>query len=243
MKRVVLASGMAVLALAACSNKTETAATGTAAPANATASASAPSGPLSLPSRRAGLWEQTLSSDREDKAGKGIQQTISMCIDAAFDQKMKVWGSQAGKSECSEQSVKTHLGGGWDFHAVCKMGESGTVTSDGAATGDFNSHYKVEVNSVTTGSPMAQANGAHKMTIEATWKGPCPADMKAGDMRMGNGMTINMAGGTPTVEGGPGGADMAKIRAEAMSGHVDKADIAKLRAQAEAMRKQMKDAQ
>ncbi|HLZ75841.1 DUF3617 domain-containing protein [Phenylobacterium sp.] len=243
MKRMVLVSGMAVLALAACSKKTDTAATGTAAPANATAPAS--SGPMGLPSRKAGLWEQTLISDRSDKAGgdKGIRQTISMCLDAAFDQKMKLWGSQAGRSaegkpNCSEERITQHLGGGWDFHAVCAMGESGTVTSDGQATGDFGSHYTVNVTSTTAGSPMAQANGVHKMSIEGTWKGPCPADMKPGDMRMGNGMTINMAGGTPTMVGGPGGADMAKIRAEAMSGHVDKADIAKLRAQAEAMRKQ-----
>ena len=239
MTRTILICGAAVLALSACSKKTDTAATGTAAPANATAAASPPSGPMNLPSRKAGLWEQTLNSDRgEHEGGKGIHQTISMCLDAAFDQKMKVWGSQAGKSNCSEERISQHLGGGWSFHAVCAMGESGTVTSDGEATGDFGSHYTVNVTSTTAGSPMAQANGTHKRSIEGTWKGPCPADMKAGDMRMGNGMTINMAGGTPQIEGGPSGADMAKLRAEAMSGHMDKGDIAKLRAQAEAMRKQ-----
>jgi len=227
--------GAALLALGACSKKTETAATGTAAPASATAPAS--SGPVGLPSRKAGLWEQTISSDRGE--GGGIHQTMSMCLDTALDQKMKVWGSEArGKSNCSEEKISRGLGGGYRFHAVCAMGESGTITSDGEATGDFGSHYTVNVTSTTTGSPMAQANGAHKIAIEATWKGPCPADMKPGDMRMGNGMTINMAGGTPTMSGGPGGADMAKIRAEAMSGHVNKADLAKLRAQAEAMRRQ-----
>lgn len=237
MTRTILICGAAVLALSACSKKTDTAATGTAAPANATAAAPAPSGPLGLPSRKAGLWEQTLNSDRGE--GKGIHQTVSMCLDAAFDQKMKVWGSQSGaKSNCTEEKINRTLGGGYEFHAVCAMGESGTITSDGKATGDFGSHYTVDVTSTTSGSPMAQANGVHKMSIEATWKGPCPADMKAGDMRMGNGMTINMAGGTPQIAGGPGGADIAKLRAEAMSGHIDKADMAKLRAQAEAMRKQ-----
>jgi hypothetical protein len=28
--------------------------------------------------------------------------------------------------------------------------------------------------------------------MEATWQGPCPADMKPGDMAMPNGMKINM---------------------------------------------------
>jgi hypothetical protein len=223
MKRAVLVSGMALLALGACGKKTDTA-------------ASAPAGPIGLPSRKAGLWEQTLNSDRGE--GKGIHQTVSMCLDAAFDQKMKVWGSQAGKSNCSEEHISRHLGGGYEFHSVCAMGESGTITSDGEATGDFGSHYTVNVTSTTAGSPMAQANGVHKMSIEASWKGPCPADMKPGDMRMAGGMTINMAGGTPKIAGGPGGADIAKLRAEAMSGHINQADMAKFRAQAEAMRKQ-----
>ena len=234
--------GVAALALSACSKKTDTAATGTAAPANATAPASS-SGPLGLPSRKPGLWEQTLTSDRLDRSGQGLHQSVSMCLDAAFDQKMKIWGSQAGRSQsgkptCSEERINRHLGGGYDFHSVCAMGESGTITSDGQATGDFGSHYTVNVTSTTAGSPMAQANGVHKMSIEATWKGPCPADMKPGDMRMAGGMTINMAGGTPQIEGGPSSGDLAKLRAEAMSGHVNQADIAKLRAQAEAMKKQ-----
>jgi hypothetical protein len=236
MKRAILVSAAALLALAACSKKTDTAATGTAAPATATAAAT-PAAPATPPSRKAGLWEQKISTDK-------ISQTMKMCLDAAADQKMKWWGSQApGKSNCEQQSITPHLGGGWDFHAVCAMGESGTVTSDGSATGDFSSHYKVEVTSVTSGSPMAQANGTHKATIEATWTGPCPADMKPGDMELPGGMKINMSGGSPTVTTGPGGMDMAKLRAQAMSGHMDPAEMAKLKAQAAEMAKAAKSQQ
>jgi hypothetical protein len=42
------------------------------------------------------------------------------------------------------------------------------------------------------------------------------------------------------METGPGGVDMAKLRAQAMAGHVNQADIAKMRAQAEAMKDQTK---
>ena len=190
MKRAILVSGLALLALGACAKQSETAATG-AAPASASAPAEPPTS-VTLPARKAGLWEQTVTLPR-------MTQTTKMCLDAAFDQKMKVWGGAAGKSDCAEQRIPPHLGGGWDFHSVCKMGESGTVTSDGAVTGDFGSHYKVEVSSSTTGSPMPQANSAHKVLIEATWKGPCPADMKPGDMVLPGGMTINMAGGGASV--------------------------------------------
>jgi hypothetical protein len=210
MKHTIAISAVALLALAACGKKTETAATGTVAPATA----SAPAVPTEPPSRKAGLWEQTISTGQ-------MKQTLKMCLDAAADQKMKWWGSsQAGKSvDCAEQRVTPRLGGGWDFHSVCKMGESGTITSDGQATGDFGSHYKVEVNSVTTGSPMPEANGAHKMAIEATWTGPCPADMKPGDMEMPGGMRINAMGALAAAraEGRPSSADMAKMRAQAMA--------------------------
>ena len=70
------------------------------------------------------------------------------------------------------------------------------------------SHYKVDVTSTTAGGPMPQANGVHKISIEATWQGPYPADMKPGDMEMPGGMKINMndamSGKGPTggTEGG-----------------------------------------
>ncbi|HZZ32103.1 MAG TPA: DUF3617 family protein [Phenylobacterium sp.] len=212
MKRAILICGAAVLALTACSKKTETAATGSSPPATASAPAPAPpAGPMSLPSRKAGLWEQTVTSEK-------MHQTVSMCLDAALDQKMKVWGSQNGKSQCAEEKITRHLGGGYDFHAVCAMGESGTVTSDGVVSGDFGSRYTVDVTSTTAGSPMPQANGAHKISIAASWKGPCPADMKAGDMMLPGGIKFNVA--DATSRGGAGGkmtsADIARMRAQAM---------------------------
>jgi hypothetical protein len=223
MKRVILVSSVALLALGACGKKTDTAATGAATSATATAPA-----PMMPPSRKVGLWTQTVSTGQ-------MKQAVKMCLDATTEQKMKWWGSSApGKSSnCEQESITPHLGGGWDFHSVCKMGESGTVTSDGTARGDFGSHYVVEVNSVTAGSPMAQANGAHKITIEATWTGPCPADMKGGDMDV-NGFKINMTAG---ADGKPGGVTMPN------GGHVSSADIAKYREQAKAMAAAMKDQQ
>ncbi len=225
MKRAIGISAVALLALAACSKKTETAATGDAQTAAATTPA-APTAPMGPPSRKAGLWTQTIATGQ-------MNQTIKMCLDAVADAKMKWWGSSqhGSQSNCTEEKVTPHLGGGWDFHSVCNMGESGTVKSDGSATGDFGSHYKVEVNSVTTGSPMAQANGTHKVSIEAIWNGPCPAGMKAGDMELPGGMKINAMGGMS------GGGMPAGVGA---GGHMTSTDIAKMRAQAMEMAKSMK---
>jgi hypothetical protein len=234
--RVAILGGVAaltLLALGGCGKKSEEVTT--VAIVKPVASA-----PLTPPPRKAGLWEQRIST-------AGMNQTIKMCLDEKVEQKMKWWGSQSQnkQSNCEQEAITPHAGGGWDFHSVCKMGESGTVTSDGSATGDFGSHYKVEVNSVTAGSPMAQANGPHKTVIEATWTGPCPADMKAGDMELPGGMRFNTTdamSGKP-AGGAAGGTDMAKLRAQAMSGHTDPATVAKLRAQAKAMEAAAKQSQ
>jgi hypothetical protein len=221
MKRAIGISAVALLALTACQKKTETAATGAAAPAAATAP-QAPAGPLKPPPRKPGLWAQTVSMAQ-------MTQTTKICLDADTDRKMAWWGSQAAKSTCPEQSITQRLGGGWDFHSVCKS-EAGTTVSSGTASGDFNSHYRVDMTSTTTGGPMPQANGEHKIAIEATWQGPCPAGMKAGDMEMPGGMRINMndamAGKGP---GAPGHAPNA-------------AEVAQMRAQARAMAAAMKEA-
>ena len=224
MKRAIGVAAVALLALAACQKKTETAATGTATTATATAAAPAtPAGPMTPPPRKPGLWTQTVSMAQ-------MQQTTKLCLDEATDKQMAWWGSQAAKSTCPEQTITQHMGGGWDFHSVCKSAAGGTTTSSGTATGDFGSHYKVEATSTTTGGPMPEANGEHKVAIEATWQGPCPAGMKPGDMELPGGMKINM---NDMMSGkGPGGAGHAPNAAE----------IAQMRAQAKAMAAAMKDA-
>jgi hypothetical protein len=70
---------------------------------------------------------------------------------------------------------------------------------------------------------MPQANGTHKIAVEATWEGPCPGGMKPGDMEMPGGMRINV--NEDSSGRGPGGfrpghvpsaAEIAKLRAQAM---------------------------
>lgn len=224
MTRAILVCGCAALALSACSKKSDTAATGGTAPDAAVASAP---GPVTPPTRKAGLWEQTMVSESAP-VGRAMNQTLRMCVDDASEAKMKWWATEnrKGGSTCAEQSVSRKLGGGWSFHSVCDVGDGGKVTADGEATGDFGSHYKVEIHSVMTGSPMAQANVSHKMTMEATWKGPCPAGMKGGDIEMPGGMKINTLdaarGAAPTIDGlkpgqRPTPEQIAQMRAQAMA--------------------------
>jgi hypothetical protein len=180
--RVFVVLGVGALVLAACQKKEETAAaTGQAAPA----AAKAPAAPVGPPKRKPGLWVQTVSS-------QGTSQTSRICLDAATEAKMSVWGQQMGEGMCSK-NVITPTAGGWTFESVCSMGGAGAISTSGKATGDFNSKYVLKAVSTTTGSSMAQANGTHEMEVTGAWEGPCPAGMRPGDMTLPGGMTINVA--------------------------------------------------
>ena len=196
----ILICAAAVLALAACGKKD---AAGGAADADTAATPAAVKAPVSMtpPARKAGLWEQTIST------GKMVQ-TSRICFSDELNKKMTVWGQQGGKTDCSEQSFSRTLTG-WKFRSTCDLGASGTIHSEGETKGDFGSHYTVNMKSSTTGAAAAQMNGEHTMTLKATWKGPCPADFKPGDMELPGGMKINMltmgqggaaAGGKPSAE-------------------------------------------
>jgi len=174
-----IAAGAAVLAIAACQKKTETAATN-AAPAASEAGSPAPP----ALKRKAGLWEMKMAS-------AGVTQATQVCVDPATDEKLGITGQHAGSNPCKQQSL-TPAPGGWAVTSVCDLGEAGTMTSHATITGDVNSHYRVEVEATTTGASAPQMNGAHKSTMEATWKGPCPAGMQPGDMMI-NGMRISAA--------------------------------------------------
>lgn len=181
--RVYAVLGLSVLALTACSKKDDkvAAATGDAAPAAGNAPVP---GPMAAPKRKPGLWSQTVSSD-------GSSQTMKLCLDAATEAKLSVWGGQATADMCAKNTfVRTPTG--FTFDSVCDMGAAGNITTKGVGTGNFDTRYEIKATSVTTGSSMAQANGTHEMTITGTWDGACPAGMKPGDMSLPGGVTMNI---------------------------------------------------
>jgi hypothetical protein len=233
-RRLAVAGVVAVAALAAlggCSKKA-----GSDQTVNVTIGkpAAAPAASGAMPERKAGLWEQTMSSDR-------IHQTSKICIDKATGAKMNLSGQQMGRSNCETSKVTGRLGGGWEFNSSCDLGAGGHVVTHGVASGDMGDHYTVDIDSTTTGSSMPQANGVHKMKLEMAYKGACPEGMKPGDIELAGGMRFNPA--DAAAGKGPGGLDMAKLRAQAMSGHMDPAEMAKLKAQAKAMEAAAKQSQ
>jgi hypothetical protein len=182
--RTILLVSAAMLALVAC-HKAPGADTGASSGAPSSAGPTPASG--TMPHRKPGLWEQTMSHDgKTNIVGK-----ISMCLDATTDAQMSMFGERFRAAGDCQKSVNRGLDGSYAFTSTCKMGQAGTITSKGTVSGDFQSSYKVHSESDTSGAAFAAMNGHHVTEIDATWAGPCPAGVSPGDMTV-NGMTMNI---------------------------------------------------
>lgn len=179
-----LTLGAAMLALAACGDKAED---GKADPAPSAGTAAAPVAPAATPKLRAGLWRVTMT-------GQGPANTARMCLDDAVQERMNVVGAQAAGGKCEPTAMTRNPGGGWRYRTVCDysaMG-GGTSVSEGVMTGDLTTGYTSRTTVTTTGAQVAHMNGAVSITGEGVHEGPCPADMKPGDMVITGGMKFNM---------------------------------------------------
>ena len=144
---------------------------------------------LDLPTRKAGLWELTMTFE-----GRSLPpQVMKQCVDAASDKLMNLDFAGSNDLACSKQDM-TRNGGTIVIDSVCKFGET-TTTSHAVVTGSFDSVYAVRVSSTRQGGPPLPgiAPGAEThMTIAAKWLGPCAAGQKPGDVIMANGMSMNV---------------------------------------------------
>lgn len=178
-------TGLALVSLAACNKPAP--GTGGSAPA---AAAPATAGPISVsqfPRRKPGLWQQTIAMDGP-ASGPGMK----LCVDATSDAKMQAFAQHAPGATCSPPQLTRNLDGSINIAESCDMGASGKSNSTGVIKGDFNSSYTVVMDTQMSGSPVAQMNGDHKMTITATWTGPCAPGQRGGDMVMPDGTTRNV---------------------------------------------------
>lgn len=187
--RLKTLTALAVLtALAACGQKEE------AKPENAAAPGAENGSPAAVkadaagsPRLKPGLWRVTMT-------GEGPVQAMRMCVDAAMQEKMSVIGAEQGAGACQENTTKALAGGGFSFRAVCSSAitQGGTTVTEGQITGDMNTRYTNRMTSTTTGAAVAHMNRSVAMTAEGVFEGPCPADMKAGDMEIPGGVRFNM---------------------------------------------------
>jgi hypothetical protein len=139
------------------------------------------------PTRKSGLWEQVLT--RDGKPGK--LGGLKICLDAASDLKLGVFGRHFAKGEC-QKSISRDATGAYHFSSSCTLKGGELVSTRGTATGDFTSRYDVQSDISVSGSPVEPMNGMHSIHIIGHYRGPCPAGMRPGDINLGSGMKINI---------------------------------------------------
>lgn len=180
---LALTSVSAALALSACGRQDKAADADPAATSAPAATASPASGPRLKP----GLW-------RVAATGDGPQGESRMCLDEAAQARMNVIGAQAAPGSCQATETRPRPGGGWTFRTSCDMSAlgGGTSVTEGEITGDLNSGYSSRSTVTTTGAEVTHMNRAVTIASTGTYEGPCPADMKPGDIEIPGGTRFNM---------------------------------------------------
>jgi hypothetical protein len=148
---------------------------------------------VDFPPRRAGVWTVTINMEN----AKLPVQTNKMCLDATTDAKLMKLGLASKEAQCTSMNI-SGSGNVRTVDSVCHF-NGGTQKSHVVMTYAGDSAYHMDMRSQFS-PPIAGHDQSH-IVQDGKWLGPCPADMKPGDMMI-NGMKINMIeGGMPTRPG------------------------------------------
>jgi len=129
------------------------------------------------PMRRPGLWELKMRAE----GGGARNFSMRVCVDPRLEQRHGVFGGgpadPEGRGEepanCSVREYHS-IPGGMALHSVCSSGGA-TMVTDATATGDYQTHYHVEVTS------QRSPGGVHHTSVDGRWLGPCAAGRPGGD--------------------------------------------------------------
>jgi hypothetical protein len=137
-----------------------------------------------LPKRKPGLWEMRTGSPD----GKKSSAASRVCIDTATDATLTKFATGVTSQICTKREVKV-IGSVATIDAVCNIsGSVQTVHSTISFKG--NTAYRADARVHSDPPLMGVSNST--ATQEGKWIGPCPPDMKPGDLVMGNGTKINL---------------------------------------------------
>ena len=172
---ICLVSSMGLLA--ACS-KSPNAGAGATIPSAAPPAAASPTGLLSIPHRKPGLWKINFSTD----SGPGVRMSGELCIDEKTERTTSYAAGASGAKNCTQSSLRPGAGGGYVFDSTCKFARE-TVTAHGVVTGDFNNTYSVTVSSHMD-PPIPGGSADVRTEMQAQWQGPCKPGQTPGAMSM-----------------------------------------------------------
>lgn len=138
------------------------------------------------PQRQPGLWEIVVQTK-----GEAERRTVKQCIDQATDAKLiNMEGAlNAGMQSPCRRAELSKVSDGFESLSDCVVGRT-RVLSKGLLKGDLAKVYAGEIS--TSFDPPFLGIKDRQFQVKATWVGPCPADMKVGDMVISTGSKMNV---------------------------------------------------
>jgi len=170
-RMILMAATASLLALGACSGKSDHAAGNTAVGTDAVAAVS------KMP--KAGLWKMTVTA-------AGMPQPVKMevCMgEPTAGSNPFAPPAQPGQN-CSKNLVSP-TASGYAIDMECASNGM-TMAIAGTVSGDFASSYRTELTTKMSGPNLPPAAQTPiKSSVESTYAGACPAGMKPGESRQG----------------------------------------------------------
>jgi hypothetical protein len=139
-----------------------------------------------LPMRKAGRWElKTVMNE-----GGGMhEQTLTMCVDGEMERNTVAASAVEHKQSCSKYAI-AKSGDTFTVDANCHLNER-DVESRTEMSGDFQTAFKVKIESTTSGIDGGQSISVKRtITQEGKYLGDACGDLKAGEAMGADGSKI-----------------------------------------------------
>jgi hypothetical protein len=143
--------------------------------------------PTNRPVRKPGLWRQSMLV-----GGSAYVQDVKFCLDAQTDEKVSWWGKTGLRSDCFKDEIIQKPDGSWHFSSVCVREDHVKMTTEGTAVGDFQRRYQLTAETTISNPVDPRQSGTRTMTLDSEWLGPCPDDMRPGQLNYPDGQSINL---------------------------------------------------
>jgi hypothetical protein len=127
------------------------------------------------PHVEAGLWETGMEVS-------GFKMNSQICMDGseassrrAFMPPSREQAAGAAERNCEKQDIHP-VAGGYSVNATCTNSQGRVTHISGTVTGDFRSHYAMDMTVENNGRPQTMHMESHRV-------GACPAGMRPGEAR------------------------------------------------------------
>lgn len=141
---------------------------------------------VSLPERKAGLWELTTTMDE----GQGpVDRTLTMCIDADMERNTVIASLIEHKQQCSKYEIKRD-GDKTVVDMTCRF-ETRNVEGRTEMSGDFQTALLVTIESTTSGDHRGQSVSVKRtITQKGRYLGESCGDLTGGEAMGSDGTRV-----------------------------------------------------